>query len=111
MFNILISCITFADIRYQTFGENYFENHTNFLSNFLINYQRNSYRNIEYPKIIVQALLKHDLDLAKYESRKLLLNSIIGVLEFINITNKFFRFKHNYKNKKYVFINSQFEIF
>ena len=56
---------------------------------FIINALNNAYSNIEYPKRLVSCLLQKDMDAARHETKRFMVNTTLGAVGFIDFAAKF----------------------
>lgn len=58
---------------------------------FIIDSLTIAYSNIEYPKRVISALLQRDIDAFKHETKRFVINSILGVAGLIDVADKLFK--------------------
>ena len=63
---------------------------TSLFPNFIIDSMNRVYSNIEYPKRLVSSLLQRDMDAVKNETKRFLINTILGAAGIIDVAYKIF---------------------
>ena len=96
----------YENINHKIFVKNIHILWASIFPNFIIDSINRTYNNIEYPKRLVNSLLQRDLDGAKYETKRFLINPTLGIAGLFNIAYKIFHLESYEENIEQYFSQS-----